>query len=433
MKLFTFLFFLPTLIMAQKLTLDDVERAAAINSFEVRSKKHEQSAMEWRRKNATANYLPQINYDLTYMHLGMDKQTIKATQGQPNNPNAMYEDSFAHELSVSQPITNGGVEIYAIRLAEHIEKAFKAEQRSVTENSITSARKCYFDLIAVREMKKVAQKTIEWTKKNLETAKMKFEVGSTVKLDVLRWESELVKANSSLKKIAASEVTATYLLFHSMGKKFNESDLMVELMSLGEIEALFENSSIDQSSTIENSTTSLILKESVKIAKGQSDIAFSNFLPKVNAFYKKTWPAKDAFLPNSDASYWSAGIVISIPLFSGLRNYTSYKQSKSEEFKSIADSIAVKNNLKILKERLKANFNVLKDAAASSKKQEELAKAQLDSIQKRYDAGVDTQSHLLEVSVIVQNAELGYISSLFDALKAESEYNKITGNMKGVK
>ncbi len=416
-------------LSAEKLTLGEVEKTAAANSFSVQSKIHEEKIKKWEKYNAYSGYMPSVDYKFNYLHMGMDEKILEMANQYAMGPNRMYKNSVSHEISITQPITNGGAEIFAIKIAEYVENAFKFDQQETMELSILNARKIYFDLMAVREMRKISEKNIEWIMKNLESTRVKLEAGGSIKIDLLRWNSELLKANDTLKMFKNNEKVLFYSLYHAMGKKVSATEFDRELMSLDEVVTLFENSRIDIEGSIDSSATIKGLREGIKISEGAKKLSFTQFMPKVNAFFTQSWPVIDSLKPNTEDDYWTAGISISVPIFSGFRNYTSYRKAKFEHIKALSDEIEVRNNLLIAKEQLKLEYDRLKATAVTAKKQIELAEIQLEALKQRYEAGGVKQSLLLETALLVDNAKYSYISALFETLKTEAEYHKITGNL----
>ncbi|MBN1967903.1 MAG: TolC family protein [Candidatus Delongbacteria bacterium] len=411
-------------LYGEKLTLVDAEKRAAKNSFEVKSKLMEEQSKQWEKKNAIANYLPKIDYGLTYLRMESD---FVNNNSSPFNP--LFENSFSHEITVTQPITNGGVEIFAIEIADHIEKAFYHSKNETVASSISEVREKYFDLISLIEAEKVIKKTVEWKKKNLDGAKIKLKAGSGLETDVLRWETELLTSENDLENAISNRKTAILSLYHAMGESVINSIFEVETDNFDDIHNLYQKIDFNFDGDVSGSWNLKSMEEAVKISEGYQDVALSAFLPKLNAFYNYSWPTSDDFAPETDNSTWNAGISLSIPIFYGFRNYTSYQKASFDKKQTEIQYQELYNNLKIGLESLKIGLKTSKSTVETSMKKVELMERQLDMVQKRYDLGGIEQSALLEISLGLQSARFDYINSLLSALRIETEIKKICGNL----
>ena len=467
-------FALQTHLCAKVLTLGEVEHKAVTLGFESRIKYLEQQAKEWEKKNVISNYLPKINYNLNYSRLDdstvinagqsldifgktiMDVELIKQVintitdnpaknildpVGQQNepaggsaNPNAVYKNNLTHEFSFNQPITNGGVEIVAIRIAKLTKKAIDFQIESTKLEAIYNTRKAYFDAIAAIERKKVTKHDLSWNLNNLKKARTKHSTGNIPRTDVLQWEAEVAKKESD---VIEAEATVKFLLlnlFNTMGMTDVNIDT-IQLQPFEVFEQWYKRGPIPTKCLVDSNYQFKMVQTYTKIAQENKNIALTSFLPKLNGFftvsYKQGWEKhptdmfdKDKFRPT-----WVLGLALNIPLFSGFANPTNFQKSKYEYRKTLIDEQKVRSQFQVNLERIILYYKASYEGIKAAFKQHELMKTQLEIMQKRYDGGLINQSQLLEVSLGVYQTRIGYIHKLFEYLLYEAEYLQNTGKL----
>jgi len=445
---------------AELLTLSQAEHAAITTGFEARSQHYYERAKEWEKWNAVANYLPSIDYNLTYLHI--DQESVNAAEAtaqamqqmaealaaldtanasgpttrseaeQAQDPFAVYGDSWKHEFTLNQPITNGGVEIVAIGIARHTKRAIEYEQDAARQRAIYDTRKAYFDALTAQQFTAVAEQALDWTRRNLGKARVRNELGSAPVTDVLQWEADLAAREGDLLQARAAQRTALLILHQTMGVTIDNADTAVELAPLEIYEAWYNKGPTSVAGTVEQNPTLLAVREYAQVAKGATRVSVTRMLPKINAFLNYGWPAWEKFAlpePADESRTYSLGVVASVPLFSGFRNATNYRKTKYEQMQALVDEQKLANQLAVNLDRIASFYRASYQKVAAARGQRDLMRRQLEIMQQRYDSGLVNQSQLLEVELGARQAHLGYISALLDCLLLEAEYRMNVGNL----
>lgn len=429
---------------AKILTLGEAEHKAVTMGFDVRAQYFKEESKAWEKKNVIGNYLPSINYDLTYYR--MDKETVDNTnfgfamffpEGVPN-PNKLFYDNLTHKFSISQPISNGGVEIIAIKIAKHLNNIVKLEHNIVGQNSAYTTRKAYFNTLAAQERTKVVRHDLSWTIQNLNKAKIKHEAGSTPITDVLQWEAEVSKNEATLLEAEATEIFMMLNLYQSMGIDKDNINDFDKLQPFETFVTHIEKGPIETNETIEDNRQLKIIKEYTIVADKQIKIARSNYLPKLNGFYNfnynQYWDkTKSELTDNQKRRSWTAGVQLNVPLFSGFKTPTNFKKVKNNYNKTLVEEQKVEAQLKVNLERIKLFYKASHGSVKAAKKQQKLMNRQLDIMQERYDGGLVNQSQLLEVSIGTKLTRIGYIQKVLECLLYEAEYHKNVGKLEVTK
>jgi outer membrane protein TolC len=427
------------------LTLSDAELKASTTGYEVRAGHFEERVREWEKRGAVAGYLPTVDYTLGYMR--MDDETVGRansaydmfTSGSPllppgveldiENPNPLYTRSFSHQLSVSQPIVNGGLEIIAIDMARRTERAAEFGLEAVRQDAIYAARRAYFDAISAAQRSAVAEQALSWARASLVKARVREQAGTVPVTDVLQWEADVAQKESDLMQARAMQRYTLLSLFEAMGVAVSKADTSVSLQPITVFERWYAKGQAALDGSAEMSPRLQSVKAYTEVAEGAKRIAIARFLPKVNAYYSYSWPAWDKLRPNTERDGWTAGVTANIPVFGGLRNATGYRTAQYEYMKTVVNEQQLENQLALALERVSLFYEAAFGGVGSARKQTELMEKQLEIMEKRYDGGLVNQSQLLEVELGLRQALIGYINKLFECLLLEAEYLSIVGKL----
>ncbi len=413
---------------ARLLKLSDAEEKALSQSFASQIEEETFQHSLWERKNAISNYLPRIDYSLSYTHISEDLLPPEMPAGIGFiNPNPVYEDTYKHEITLTQPLTNGGVELVVIRIANLTKELAELQKDIKKQEIIYQIRKSYFDAITSFESVKVAQKSLEWAERNLKKAKLRFQARTVSSTDVLQWESEVINKQSELLNFKSIAEVAMLSLIEKMGENLDEDTQGISLSSLSKFENWFNQGKIEFNPSLAKSPSIRALKLSTKIADEMKNMAFTRFLPQVNAFYNYSWPAWDKVKPQDDGKGWSAGASFKLPLFAGFRNYTHFQQEKSKLKKAKLQEQNSLNQFKINVKRISLFYKSSYQSVTAALKQIDLMKKQFKVMQERYDSRLINQSQLLEVALNVKRVQINYIQKLFECLLLESEFKMAMG------
>ncbi|KMQ50349.1 Outer membrane efflux protein [Chitinispirillum alkaliphilum] len=437
------------------LTLPQAEAKALQNSFTSRKQHCEISAMEWQRRNAVSSYLPSVNYNLNYLRLdratveranaasegmGMLFESLAPIIGLPpggteeftQNPNQLYENSFSHEIMVSQPLFNGGAELFAIGLTNAEQQALVYQHRADMQRVVLETRRAYFDVIAAQLVHELSEQSLSWARENLKIASVRFQNGAVPQTDLLGWEIEVAKKESELQMAEVGKRSLLLSLYHVMGYEGADADLRVNLQDVEFFKGLSQGNPGLTEYSIENNPTLLSVKAYTELTRKSKNLALSQFLPKVNAFFSYRWDAWEKLRPHDTYHGWSAGASLTVPLFSGFRNSSNYQKTKYEHLKNIVSYEELRNQLQNSLQALLWNQEALEASTNTAQRQIGLMERQLELMQQRYEGGLVNLSQLLEAELGLRQVQIAYAQNLFNTLINKAEIKLLTGNLESM-
>lgn len=441
------------LVYAKILSLSEAENIAITTGFEARIKYFDEQVEEWQKLGVVADYFPTIDYNVNYTRL--DDSTVYysnlALTFIEDSPmlqgfdidlkeTKVYQNTITSEVSLTQPLYNGGMEISAIKIAYHVKKAFKLQQKAFYQDDIYNTRKAYFDALAAIERAKVAKQSLSWTQQNYQNSKIKYKAGSTPITDMLQWEAEVLQKESELLEAKANEEFMMMTLLQTIGIPPAENSTYIDLQPLEIFRRWYKRGMVSTMDSIQSNYQLQAVKLYTKIAEENKRIALGEFLPKVNAFCKYSrdhgWEYFDLGKMFDESDYiiqkprnFAAGILLSIPLFHGFRKSIKYKKTNYTYLKTVTEEKKIESQLKVNLKRIKLFYKASYQSVKAAKKQVELMEKQLEIMQKRYDGGLVNQSQLLEVSLGTSQTKIGYIQKLFECLLYEADYLKNVGKL----
>lgn len=412
---------------AELLTLKEAESKAMENGFDIRIDSADDVAREWQKKNVVAGYLPSLSYDATLMK--MDDSTAYL-QGGDFSPNAVIKpNSLNHEFKLTQPITNGGAEVVAIKLAKHTKRAQELGYGANRADLILQVRKRYFELLKAKEQVKIAERDLTWANQNLENAQIRFESGVLPETDLLRWQRSVIEKRAVLLQSKALDEYQQAELKVAMGMNPNSSDV-IETSDFQVFENLYLQFQLD-SGVVDSNLRLQSLDGFREISHDQRKLALTSAMPKLNGF--GSWGKNQRWSSGNDLqsgyNKWSVGVGLSVPIFSGFRNSTSYMEKKYDAIKADINYEKSRNAMAANLIRIEKFMEAARIGAESANEQFKLNVKNFEIMNDRYTLGQINQIDLLEMNQALAGSRLEYITKTLETLYFYSEYQNAIGKL----
>ncbi len=464
-----------TVIPAEDLTLKEAEVCALENGHTAKKNSMKEKTAEWEKRNAIAGYLPKVDYSLTYIMY--DDSTVElsnfgggGSREEPpdqaydttgtgfttsqlrtiderigyalssfsdimsNTPSAIQKHNLDHKIEISQPIINSGKEIIALKIARASKKAAEYSIEADKINTLYKVREGYFNAITARENRRIAEKRLNWATRNLRKAEKRHESGGISRIDLLQWQNDSLKAANEVEKAYSNEKSAISNLYLLMGKPTDISPSEISLLPLEHFEREFlKGPERFREDIVENKEYASLLSRKDLLELDRS-MKKANFTPSLNAFFNYSWESRveegfEFFKYRS----WSLGAILKVPLFSGFRNTTSLKKSRSEYKEMEYQVQEFESSLNMQKRTTKRRYRTSRNSVESMKKQLGIMEKTVEISQVRYDNGQISFLTLREIVLDHDELVLGYINELFNSLLVEAELKKINGTLEVTK
>ncbi len=318
-------------------------------------------------------------------------------------------NSSINAVSIQVPIYTGGQLEGQIERAERNLDYYEYGMRSSYQTTRYNAAKGYYDVLHCINTVNLDKETVDRLAEHLKNTQAQFDVGVSAKVDVLRSQVELVDAQQSLTQaqndydVAVASLnniiglqTGTYLAL-SQGLEYRPNDYTLENCLTY---AMMNRPEIHQA------------KASVEMAKASQKIANGATLPSVYFNADNEWG--DDHFPGKNKYDWSVGATLNFNIWDYGVNAAKIREAKAnvlkaeESYRQITDQVnlAVRTSYLSMRE---AEKRIKTTEVAVEQAEEDYRIAQL-----RYQAGVGTNTDVLDASVALTTAKNNYIQALYD-------------------
>ena len=163
-------------------------------------------------KAAQTNVLPTVDLGVSAVQIGSN---------QANELFDLPERKVTGELVLDQVLYSESA-VAGIRIAEYLQKAQEfATQAEILEVLLDTYTQ-YFSLLASKTVLAIEKENLENFKTNLELARIRVDLGSASRAEILRWESEVATAQQSVVESSTNLRAAMFQLNTSLANTLEE-------------------------------------------------------------------------------------------------------------------------------------------------------------------------------------------------------------------
>jgi outer membrane protein TolC len=193
-------------VSAQTVTLKQAQDSALEKNYGYALAKENLNYSELTAKNSFAAFLPTASLSATYILYTpeVEMSSFKFTPPATLAPVTMtQEDRMAFGLRITQPLFSGGKILNSYRISKDSEEMSRNSFSAEMLKLMADVESQYLSLLEAKEMFSIAKESLELSKKNEETAKIKFDSGLVSKADYLK--SSSARANSEVSLVNAEK------------------------------------------------------------------------------------------------------------------------------------------------------------------------------------------------------------------------------------
>lgn len=318
-------------------------------------------------------------------------------------------NTHTNSVSLALPIYTGGKLEGNIEKASKNLEAYKYGMEGSYQTAEYNATKGYYDVLNASNSVALCTETVDRLADHLKNTEAQFNVGVVAKVDVLTSQVNLADAQQSLTKAQNSYDYSVASLNNVIGLPQNTK------LNLSEgLEYKAYNNTLDNCITyaMANNPSVHQAELAVDMAKAAQKVANAGNIPQVNLAAENDW-AKDKF-PGSDKDPWAVGVNVSWNFWDYGVTAAKVAEAKAnvlnaqETYRQTSDSIrlGVRNSYLSLREAEKR----IGTSSVSVAQAEEAYRIAVI----RYQAGVGTNTDVIDASVYLTTAKNNYITALYD-------------------
>lgn len=422
-KVLGILFLMSATAFARDLTLDEAIELSLNNSKKIQISSKNMKIGELNLARAFKMALPSVSYEGNYSrfeHTKIDmygRETGVNRGADPLGKDYKYykqKDGYSSQVIISQPIFQGGAILGGIKGAKAqsniMDLSFVAEKRDVRIDTI----QMYSNIIRYQK----DLEALETSKKELEIRhkeqQNKLDLRLIIKADLLKTEVAMLEVDSNIVQVKNLIDVEMKKLKIETGL-IDETDLQLADLTVPEELSKGIDFDKDMVTAKTQSLDALIAKNNVEYANAERMVAFSDNLPKVNAFVQYGGYERESMDDTFHNEEWRGGVSVSWELFNFGSGIDSYRAAnEGYKIEKLNDSIA-QDNIEINLTTAYSEVVRLEKLRIAMRSSLEASQENYNIDTERYKAGLlSTQDYL--------NSEAQLRQSKVDYNKAETDY-----------
>lgn len=420
-----------------RMTLEEALSLALENNVNVKNAKLETLISKATIKETTASGLPQINgaFDLNYNPaIPVVFLPNEPPFGDPSIPSdvipARFGVSFTSSLSanIRQMIFDGSFFV-GLRAAKTYKQLTDYDLEKTETDIIESVKKAYYGVLVNQERIRLAQSNLSRVDTLLNETRALNEAGFVEKIDVSRIQVQRNNTFSQLERSRAALEISMQVLKLQLGLPM-EYDLELEekldqFSRLEEVSALLEESGQERIEVKQLNTNIELVGLDIKNNQSQymPSIDFVGNIQRAGAgneissvFNSQNWFGSSLI-----------GVSMTIPIFDGF-----LKSAKIQKNRIQIQQLENQRNYireSVESEVFSAKTNLKNDLSLLQVQQEnlELAREVFDMARIKYTEGVGSNLEVVEADAALIEAEINYLSALYDGLVSKVDLEKALG------
>ncbi|HAH38660.1 MAG TPA: hypothetical protein DEQ87_14285 [Algoriphagus sp.] len=420
-----------------RLTLEEALSYSLENNVNVKNAKLETLISKATVKETTATGLPQINgnFDLNYNPaIPIVFLPNEPPFGDPNVPGdvipARFGVSYQSNLGVNmtQMIFDGSFFV-GLRAAKTYKQLTDLDLVKTKVDVIESVKKAYFGVLVNEERIRLSRANLARIDTLLSETRALNEAGFAEKIDVSRIQVQRNNTATQLERSLTALEISEQILKLQMGLPM-EYDLelgesLSQLNPIEEINALLQEEGMERVEVSQLQTNLELVQLDLKNNQSQ-------YMPKIDFIANaQRAGAGNTFNTVFDKQNWFGssllGVSMKVPIFDGLsksariqKNRLQMMQLENQKF-FLQESI--KNEVYTAKTNLKNDLNILE----IQRENLELAREVYDISKIKYNEGVGSNLEVVEADAALIEAEINYLTALYDGLVAKVDLEKALG------
>ena len=402
--------------LARTYTLKECIGLALRNNYAVRQSREAISLSEAQNLMSYAEMLPYVS------------ARSSVTRGSSTFGVDPYTDIYSTNVSATQTVFDLST-LFDIKSSRSRVKESVALHEAALNGVEYTVAAYFYDLLRKMRLLEVKNLAFREGEENLRKSQLMYDVGTISKIDLLR--AEVVKNQSELdllkaeKDLSLAKANLAYLIGIDPEVEF---DLEQDSTALREYSPDDYNSLLQ--AMLERNPEIIAQRLSVSSGKDQLRSSYFRYSPTVSisgsygysgdrfTMDRDEWDANDS---------WSAGISISLPLFTGFSRAAHIKQNRASlttQELSLDDMIA-KKEIDLKKALL--TIDEAQQAYVLAGKNLEKAELSYRMVQEKYDLGAATIIELIDAEQDYEQAQVSHISSYFDKVLSSVVVSHLIG------
>jgi len=237
-------------------------------------------------------------------------------------------DNYSADLQIRQPIFRGGATMAAIRAARLFAALTDEQVRGQVQQTIFAVAEAYYDMLLAARLHEANEQAVRSAEEQLRDVQVKQRQGTASKYDVLRAQVDVSNFRAEMIQQRNRIHMARTRLLKAMGVSQESRVEPADELAYHPVKPVLEEAvriaSKNRPDLYQAELNVRLQREAVRIAE-------SRYWPQVDATFNYGWTRPDPHASTLDEwdDRWTAGVMVEIPLFDGLRREGRLIQEKA--------------------------------------------------------------------------------------------------------
>ena len=366
---------------------------------------------------ARANYYPQVSAQAGYTRISPMQSTPTGTFLRQNN-----YDQYSGSVTVSQNLIDFGKTSSQVNISKYNLQASRFDLNTTSDQVIFNVKQAYYNVLQSRRSRDVTADIVKQFQQHLDQAKGFYEVGTKAKIDVTKAEVDLSNARLNLIRAENAVKISWIVLNNAMGMPHAPEYTIEDDLAVHKFEITFDDA-LNRAYDNRPDLKALVAKR--EAAQESVGLARTGHYPELNgsATYGRSGQELDSSLDHG----WSAGVVLTVPLFSGFLTSHQVAEAKSNLYVLKANEEALRQQVLLDIQSAYLNLQQANDSIATAELAVQQAQENLDLANGRYAAGVGSPIEVTDAFAAYSNAQASYTNALYSYKIAQASIEQAMG------
>lgn len=409
----------PSARASQSIGLCDAVEAARQNNKQLRASQTDRELYRLKVTEALSGNFPQLDAKLTATTMFNQKMDMGGFPVElPNSVTFGLTASWTFNMQ----------QVMGVKVSKIARRLMDVGIEQTEQDVVANISDTYYGVLTYERNKKIVEANLREMEDIAKHTQRSYEVGAAEKTDVDQIMVTVAQLKSTLLSVERGLQSTKMLLVLQMG-----IDINTEVNVTDHIDALVESilratpAGVDTAQMdINNNLQLRQIEMNQQLLEKQKRLSAMAYVPYLTAAYQFNQPIGEAGFMNMKHT---GNIILNIPLFSGLKRTSQYKQSKVDIERTAINRSLLEDNLVQNAEQYAFEMQNAIDAYQVQVENLAVAKGVLQNYRTKFDHGALSALDLTQANVNYLSAESSYASACMDVLTATTKLRALYNDM----
>ena len=362
---------------------------------------------------ARSTYYPQLSASAAYKRIQPATSLTSTTS----------YNQYTGSVTLSQNILDFGKTTSQVDISKYNLVSARSDLNTTQDTIILSVKQAYYGVLQTKRNRDVAADVIKQMQLHLDQAKGYYEVGTKARIDVINAEVNLSNAQLSLINAENALKIAWVTLNNAMGTPDPPEYTIEDNLAFQKYTITLEEAT-SRAFESRPDLKSVIAKR--QAAEENVSFSRSNYYPNLSGNANYNWIRINE-TPSAMDHSWSAGVVLTVPLFSGFLTQQQVAEAKSNLYALRANEESLRQQILLDVRQAYLNLQAAEASISTAELASKQAKENLDLANGRYAAGVGSPIEVSDAFALYVTAQASYTTALANYKTSQASIEKAMG------